>query len=231
MRLKFREINLFLVMGYNLENRISCFVDDHPIKFGLLIFTFCAFVVTMARLFLYNYLGEFGQGIIVESTGMLLDILVFGVLVLWFNKLAEKKQLIKRYNEEIEDYLDVESEEARAIILSRIRRLNNLGVAPISLSSAFLKSANLSGANLAGTDLKRANLENACLLAANLRLADLRATNLKGADLSGAHLSNQSLQQSNYEGADIEAAVTFKEEIQARQKIFHLGQKREKPPF
>ncbi len=58
---------------------------------------------------------------------MLFDILVIGVLILFLNKLAEKRVDNRRYLEEIEDFRGWESEEAAYRIAGNLKRLKRNG--------------------------------------------------------------------------------------------------------
>ena len=113
----------------------------------------------------------------------------------------EKEQRIKRYREELGDYLGWQSEEATYRIVGLIRRLNQEGVAEINLRRAYLKAAELDGVNLGGAYLMRANLKGVNLYKANLRRAQMHAVNLEGADLREANLEEADLYEANIKGA------------------------------
>ncbi len=127
-----------------------------------------------------------------------------------------KELRIRRYREEIEDYLGWQSEEATYRIVGLIKRLNQEGVTDINLEGAKLEGANLEGANLEraklwrakleGANLKGANLEGAKLWEAKLEGANLKGVDLWGADLWGANLKGANLEGANLEGANLERA-------------------------
>lgn len=195
------------------------FVDRHPVATGFSVFILCAVLVLSIK-YKWNPQDEYWGGVVVEATGMLFDILVFGVLIVWLDRRAEnrqtrrlkdleKQQLIKRYNEEIEDYLNVHSDEAKAVITARIYRLNKLGVAPESLSRANLEQARLEDANLERVNAYSTNFKNAQLHSANLRSAYLADANLIGADLGLADLTHAGLKDANLSLANLRRASIF----------------------
>lgn len=134
---------------------------------------------------------------------LLLDILVFGILIVVFNKIWEKRRNIRRWQEEIHDYSGWNEPEAKFRIVGNIKRLNRNRITKIDLEGCFLEGAwlegiNLKGASLIGASLEGArlggiNLEGAQLEAANFRKAELDRANLQGAGLTGASLNDARL--------------------------------------
>lgn len=200
-----------------------------PIYQGLLVFLACAVVIFTIKVTTYHLADDFWKGVIVEATGMLLDILVIGVLLLWlgdrYRQADERRKRIEEFNNDIDDYAQVGTSEARSVVERRINRLNCMGIAPESLKGAILEGADLRGANLSGTDLSFAQLKNvklskvilknANLMAAtiedsNLRNADLTEANLRGAtirkvDLTGAIFKKTKLRDSKFDNVSLKA--------------------------
>lgn len=139
------------------------------------------------------YDTDFIENILVEAHGMLFDVQLLGVLFAWLNQGGEKQRDIKRYREEIEDFLNWDSQEAAFRILGNIKRLNKHGVSDFNLTNAFFRDADLSDANLRGASLLGTNL-----VKANLGSVDLRDAKIAGANLSEAYLS-----EADFRGAKI----------------------------
>jgi hypothetical protein len=134
---------------------------------GVLVLTTCV----VAMLSFRNYRdGEFWNNVLVEAHGMLLDILVLGIFVLWLDQRRDEAFLSQRYQEEIDDFRNWKSEEATHRIVGNIHRLVKLGVTEIDLYNCYLKNANL----------REANLERSRLWGADLGNANLRGVNLRG---------------------------------------------------
>lgn len=86
-------------------------ITVNPLFTAVLAFLIAGTVIgILSRTFYAS--GDFREGILVESHGMLLDILVFGILILWLNRIGEKRLEIRRYEEEINDYRDWTGDEA-----------------------------------------------------------------------------------------------------------------------
>ncbi len=151
------------------------------------------------------------RGVHTEATGFLLDVALFGVLLVWFGRRRDRKERIRRWQDELSDYHHWKSEESARRTRGLVLRLAAEGeisfpwgvyLYQANLSGANLSGANLSVANLSGADLSGANLSGADLSVTNLSGADLREVDLSGADLSGAHnLTQEELDSSFiYEG-------------------------------
>jgi uncharacterized protein YjbI with pentapeptide repeats len=174
---------------------------DRPVRLAGYICLISGFLVTLIswRYWQRNFSG-FLENILIEAHGMVLDLLVIGWLVFWINQLAEKRLTIKRYNEEIEDFLGWEGNEAKFRIIGLIRRLNGLHTRPAKLHRAFLVEGELENVDLRGVDLRDAHLESASLNDANLEGADLRGAFLHKAQLRHANLKKVDLRGANLSG-------------------------------
>lgn len=176
-----------------VERTIAPLRADRPVLLSFLVFLGLAAVVGPLSLEYWRSEPEFLLNVAAEAHGVLLDLLLFGCLLLWFDQKAEKRRRVDRYKNAIEDFLGWESEEAMYRIVGNIRRLNRDGESPESLKDAYLAGADLKGADLSeasldGADLTGADLQHADLSGAYLGTADLTDANLRKADLSGAHL-------------------------------------------
>ena len=186
-------------------------IDSPPVKLVKIIIrspvliSVAVFIVMSAiviGLSFKHYDLPFGNNVLVEAHGMLFDILIIGVLILFLNRLAEKRITNKKYLDEIDDFRVWKSEEAAHRIAGNIKRLNRDGFkGRINLSSCFLKSADLSEVNLQDARLEFANLQNAYLDIINLQGARLFQTNLEGASLWTANLYKADLHEANLKGA------------------------------
>lgn len=135
---------------------------------------------------------EFLLNVLAEAHGVLLDLLLFGCLLLWFDRKADRKRRIEKYTDAINDLLGWEHEMATYRIVGNVRRLNREGVPPETLKGAYLNGAELEDTDLSETSVHEANLSdadlrNADLSDAYLGSADFTGANLRKTDFSGAH--------------------------------------------
>ena len=80
----------------------------------VLIFAFPIWVIF--AVFIKRFFNTFGEGLLIETFGMLLDVLVIGIIILWLNEIRDKKRRreleIQRYQEEIDDFRGWDDKEA-----------------------------------------------------------------------------------------------------------------------
>lgn len=192
--------------------------EDWFLKQPVLIAVVVLIVATMWVILLSKkyYDASFGVNVLVEAHGMLFDIFVIGVFILWLNERGEKQRTIQRYHDEIDDFRGWDSPEAAYRIVGNIRRLNKLNVTNLNLAGCYLKEMDLNLVDLRGADLfsiklQGAELERAKLQGAVLHLAELQDTrlhyahlqgaNLDAANLEGAYLINTELQDASFDWA------------------------------
>ena len=100
------------------------------------------------------------RDVLIETHGMLFDILLFGILLAIYEGILERRRdrekaeeerisQIKRYEEEIDDFRGWHEAEAMYRNVGNIRRLNHLGITEINLENSHLVRANLRGADSA----------------------------------------------------------------------------------
>ena len=171
-------------------------------------------------LFIVDYrLGVESKDFYINLTTSAIEVFFLGLVIIFYNKLSERKDRIKRYREEIDSYRPWKEDEATYRICGLVRNLNNLQVSDIDLSDCYLSKAPLSeanfqGANFQGADLMDANLQGADLRGANLQGANLWCANLQGTMLSHALLQETLLPGANLQGADLQGALLKKAFLQ-----------------
>jgi hypothetical protein len=175
-----------------VERGIAPLRADRPVLLSFFVFLAVAGILVPVSLDAWLGNPEFLTNVLAEAHGTLLDLLLFGCLLLWFDQKAERKRKIEKYTNAITDLLGWENEMATYRIVGNVRRLNREEAAPETLKRAYLPEAELKGANLTEAslheaDLSGADLQNADLSDTYLGAADLSGADLWKADLSGAH--------------------------------------------
>jgi hypothetical protein len=176
----------------SLEDRLETLRIDRPVLLSLSIFVVLGIATGSIAWDYWRGDPEFVANVVAELHGMLMDLLLFGCLLLWLDQKAERRRRIRRYRDSIEDFLGWRSDEALHRIVGNIRRLNRENETPETLKNAYLNGANLqdvdlSNASLTGADLSGADLVHASLANTYLGSVDLRGANLQEANLAGAH--------------------------------------------
>ncbi len=163
-------------------------------------------LVIVVGISLSHYNAAFWRDILIEAHGMLLDILIFGIFLLWLNQKRDGKLVLQKYHEEIDDMRGWASEMAARRIRGNIRRLNKNRVTQIDLAKCYLRGVDLQDVCLERSTLRQADLEKAQLAESNLGRADLDGANLQGANLQKSYLWKASLQSADLRVADLEGA-------------------------
>ena len=161
---------------------------------------------------------HFYENLLVEAHGMIFDLLIIGILLVWLNKIGEKRLRIRRYQEEIDDFRHWINEEASFRIAGDVKRLNKDGVFNIDLYNCYLKNVNLNYVKLDGSNMNYINLEysslqNALMNNVMLNQANFQNVKLQGARLKGAQLSGANLQFSTPIKADLSGTNLIKAKL------------------
>ncbi len=187
-------------------------ISEKPILTSTIVLVVLGIIVILLSLPYYqdNYRGYIGQ-ILAEAHGMIFDIAVIGILILWLNKTGEKRSRIRNYKDEIDDFRLWESEEAAFRTVGNIKRLNRHNIAEINLVNCYLSKANLNYIDLNKSNLNSANLSHSSLLEANLDHTRMNQTDFSNSNLnqatfrnayaSGAIFDNCYLIKTNFENA------------------------------
>jgi len=167
----------------------------------------------------YNgHVNYFYENLLVEAHGMIFDLLVIGILLVWLNKVGEKRLRVRRHQEEIDDFRHWINDEASFRIAGDIKRLNKDGIFTMDLYNCHLRNVNLNYVVLTSSNMNYINLEDSSLQnasMANVRLnqANLQNVKLQGAKMKNAQLSGANLQFSTPIKADLTGANLIKAKL------------------
>ena len=142
------------------------------------------FVVGLSRPYYTSDLTGFLRNLLAEAHGSIFDIIIIGILILWLNQKGQKRQQIRAYKDEIDDFRLWESEEAAFRTVGNIKRLNRHNIYNINLVNCHLARANLNFVQLNEANLNNANISNSNLMEANLDSARLNQTNFENSNLN-----------------------------------------------
>lgn len=138
------------------------------------------------------YLADFENfyvQVLAEAHGMIFDIAIIGILILWLNRSGETKLRIKTYKDEIDDFRLWKSEEAAFRTVGNIKRLNRHKIYNLNLVNCYLPKTNLNYCILQESNMNSADVSTSQLIECNLRAARLNQTNFENSTLNQADLS------------------------------------------
>ena len=172
-------------------NEVFNGIIEKPLLTSSIVLIVVAIIVL--SLSLPDYLHDFDSFIpqvLAEAHGMIFDIAVFSILIFWLNQNGERRQRIRTYKDEIDDFRLWESEEAAFRTVGNIKRLNRHKIHEINLVNCHLPRTNLNYVNLSGSNLNSANISQSTLIEANLENARLNQTNFENSNLNQANLKS-----------------------------------------
>lgn len=194
------------MISANLKNWIYSIAREYcEVLFAIALFLI-AIIVIKYFLRVYKLKESFGELITGGSFAIAFDILIFGIVLILLNKRLDKSRLIRRWEEEIDDYRDWKSEEAKYRLVGLIKRINKKGKSRINLSDCYLKKAKLSNINIVNSVLFKADLSDSEMFNIKLNDADLSGATLDNAQLQGAKMENAKLYGASLIGADLSRA-------------------------
>ncbi|MGF1638871.1 MAG: pentapeptide repeat-containing protein, partial [Cyclobacteriaceae bacterium] len=187
-------------------------IAEEPLVTSTLVLIAVTIIVLFASYPYYvNDFENFVGQVLAEAHGMIFDILIIGILLYWLNKTGEKRQRIKTYKDEIDDFRLWESDEAAFRTVGNIKRLNRHKIYELNLVNCYLSKTNLNYVNLKGSNLNYANVSNSNLLDVVLDKSRLNQTRFEncsmnhssfvGAYANGAIFRDAYLIKANFEEA------------------------------
>ncbi len=197
--------------GPSRVKRFLGWIDADELRVSFFVFIVLFTIVA----FLDILVGVDPADVLVEAHGLLMDVLLFGCLILWFNLRRDERVRKRQYQEILEDFSYWIAEEGVLRKVGSIKRLLDMGgpkflpsldyqqlpkanfqgmdLEGVDFSFSNLNSAFLNGTYFANADLSKADLAYACLAWAVCEHADLRGADLRGADLEGIKLDGAKL--------------------------------------
>lgn len=116
--------------------------DYFPIIIALLL----SLIIVIPLSIISGVYKDFNN-ILVESHGLLFDIVVFGILVQILTNKKAKKERILRYQENIDNYRELKTEEAKIIIISNVKKLVAENYRELWLNDCYLPNTSFRGYN------------------------------------------------------------------------------------
>lgn len=196
----------------NFVLAVNSVTERQLLTTGIVLFFITLMIITLSYPHYHSKDNHFYENLLVEAHGMIFDLLIIGLLLVWLNKIGEKRIRIKRHHEEIDDFRHWINEESSFRIAGYIKRLNKDNVYNLELFNCNLKNVNLNYVNLTGSNMNNIQLEDTTLQSAildnvrlnqgNMQNAKLQKARLRNAQLSGANMQFTTLIKADLTGAN-----------------------------
>jgi len=214
----------FIKIMKKLRNQLIKWFQDiiqTEIKISTSVLVILGLIVCIPSLFIGIYISNI-KDILVELHGAVFDIVIFGILILFLNTKRERKILIRKYHDEIDNFRGWDAQEAAYRTLGSIKRLNEIGITKMNLLGCnlnkmdfrryqdFLKSnsedyipidftdSDMRYIKLKGTSCIKTIFRNCKFSNAEMMDADFNQADFQGADLFLAELSGSNLYGANF---------------------------------
>lgn len=133
-----RKCKSFFELIKEVRKKIITNFGERAFIFGM------SFIIVFCIVFFIKYYDVFetdtySDNLMVEVGGFLFDILLFGLIIGWYEHSRVNKDKIDRYQEEIEDYRGWKEKEAGYRIFGNIKRLYKLGINNFNLKNCYFK--------------------------------------------------------------------------------------------
>lgn len=195
----------------NVGDLFNSIIEKPLLTSSLVLLAVTVLVLSLSFPYYLHDFDSFIAQVLAEAHGMIFDIAVIGILLVWLNRNGEIRQRIRTYKDEIDDFRLWESEEAAFRTVGNIKRLNRHKIHEINLVNCYLSRTNLNYVNLAGSNLNSANVSQSSLIESNLENARLNQTNFENSNLnqvnftgayaSGANFKDSFLIKANFNNA------------------------------
>lgn len=190
-------MNIWAKNSKKILHVIKSVTEQQLLTTTIVLIIVSLFIIYLSLPHYTGHVNYFYENLLVEAHGMIFDLLVIGILLVWLNKIGEKRLRIRRNQEEIDDFRHWVNEEASFRIAGDIKRLNKDHIHSIDLYNCHLKNVNLNYVNLSGSNMNYINLEDSSLQNAILNQVRLNQANLQNVKLQGAMLKNAQLSGAN----------------------------------
>ena len=184
-----------------VKNRFAYIIERPILTSSIVLAVLSVLVLGLSLPYYIEDFHSFIAQVLAEAHGMLFDIAIIGILIFWLNKNGEKRQRIRTYKDEIDDFRLWESEEAAFRTVGNIKRLNRHNIYEINLVNSYLSRTNLNYVVLKDSNLNSANLANSFLIETDLRNTRLNQTNLENANLNQADMRGAYASGANFKDA------------------------------
>jgi hypothetical protein len=169
-------------------------IRDSEIKVSILVlFFFGLLILCLDWKFGINF-----SDIQVEAHGLIMDVFVFGILILWINKIRDRHNLRLRYHEKIDDFRDWKSDEAKYRILGTIKRLARLGEKIFDVNRAYLWGIHLENISFEDSNFNCTNLTEAYISNCSFKRVDFTGASLAKANIVRCLFYDCKLDRANF---------------------------------
>ncbi|OAZ99909.1 pentapeptide repeat-containing protein [Halomonas sp. G11] len=144
------------------------------------------------------YGREFWESFLVGMHGIIFELSIIALLVIWLDAKRNKNNDIERLKEDLDDYSSLDFPEINVKKLGHIKRLNGYGVIDIDIQNLVLNNLNVKGVEVEGARLIGLKIMNGFLVGSSFKKMKMRSSNFEGSTLKNTKFKNCDLLKSKY---------------------------------
>lgn len=157
------------------------------------------------RLGLYD--RSFWENFLVEMHGIVFELSIVGVLIIWLDTKRNRNNDIERLKEDLEDYSNLDFPEINVKKLGHIKRLNQYGIKDLDVQNLVLNDLNVKGvraegASLIALEVKGGFITNSIFKLMKMRSSDFQRSRIKNTKFEGCDLLKSKFVRSKCKGID-----------------------------
>lgn len=152
------------------------------------------------------YSRGFFENVLVEAHGAIIDLLVVGVVLYWFEHRRDTAAQIRKHKEMLADLRSYRAADSSFRTLGTIKRLLDLGIQKLHLSEMSLADLQIEGISLNNCDLHAVVFTNSCLRQVTLENCACDAAIFAGAKLEHIVLKSTSFRRAKFQSATLKGA-------------------------
>ncbi|WP_136248434.1 pentapeptide repeat-containing protein [Halomonas borealis] len=173
------------------------------------------------------YDRSFWVGLLVNLHGSVLELGVFGFLILWADSKRSISQEVKRFREDLSDYSFLDFDEVNLKKVGSIKRLNELGVYDIDVQNLCVNRSSLKGlvfesTRMIGLKAEGARIQNVVFRDVKMRSSRFSGSRISGSSFEGCHLYKTSFTPLDDKEAELRG-VSFKGSVLERSDFTRAG--------
>lgn len=173
------------------------------------------------------YDREFWANFLVEMHGIVFELSVIGVLLVWLDSRRNKSGEINRLKEDLDDYALLNFPEINVKKLGHVKRLNEHGIVRINVQNLILNGLKLQGlkfedckliglkvvggsvvnSSFKTVKMRSSNFEDGTIKASSFSSCDLLKSKFGRARCKGANFSKSCLERADFTKADLQSSV------------------------
>jgi uncharacterized protein YjbI with pentapeptide repeats len=144
------------------------------------------------------YEKSFWENILVEMHGMVIELIIVGILVIWLDSRRSKNNEVIRLIEDLEDYAELDFPEINVKKLGHLKRLNSAGIKEINVQNLLLNHLKLRNLSIENSKMIGLKVFNGGLYNTNFSNVNMRSSNFENATIQNSIFKNCILLKSNF---------------------------------